>query len=89
MALFSVGVTFTSHPTTNISVTSRAAIFIPTFGRTSYMTVDKQHIILYVSLAIALLAGTYLVADKRAESARTEAAVAKSHRFDWRMKKKR
>jgi hypothetical protein len=42
------------------------------------MVLDKQHIILYVSLAIALVGGTYLFADRRAESARTEAAVAKA-----------
>ena len=39
---------------------------------------DRQHIILYASLAVALLGGTYLIADRRAESARTEAAVAKA-----------
>ena len=42
------------------------------------MTLDKHHIILYVSLGLALLAGTYLIADRRAETARTEAAVAKA-----------
>lgn len=44
------------------------------------MQLDKQHIILYVTLAIALIGGTYLIADKRAESARTEAAVAKAEK---------
>jgi hypothetical protein len=42
------------------------------------MILDKQHIILYVSLAIAPIGETYLIADKHAESARTEAAVAKA-----------
>jgi hypothetical protein len=39
---------------------------------------DRQHIILYICLAVTVLAGTYFIADKRAESARTEAAVAKA-----------
>jgi hypothetical protein len=42
------------------------------------LILDKQHIILYVCLALALLGGTYLIADRRAETARTEAAVAKA-----------
>lgn len=42
------------------------------------MTLDTQHKVLYVCLATTLLVGTYLFADHRAESARTEAAVAKA-----------
>lgn len=42
------------------------------------IVLDKQHLILYATLAVAIVAGTYLIADKRAESARTEAAVAKA-----------
>jgi hypothetical protein len=42
------------------------------------LVLDRHHIILYVSLALALLAGTYLIADRKAETARTDLAVAKA-----------
>jgi len=42
------------------------------------MVLDRHHIILYVCLAGALLAGTFFIADRKAENARTQLAVAQA-----------